>query len=439
MREHRREPGRGSRVPHEDADQDTHHAVGKVTRVEQLSGDAASGEVDGEEEPDAEASRKKYTRDDVEARFNDARTNATYLYNEREHAIQELQNKLHTGAKQIDKHVLARLAEVALAVAGASLQSRLASGLSKGVAFLIRHYLDDKSKLHVPADAEGDPESVFIQMQLRGLTEGSRETEKSVNKAQAHTFNLVSSGKITMNEAYVRARALARVLGRHQDQAYQLQYNVSLMKWFSAIAHKTFGSDRDGASNIDGHLSTDPVAGVEHNPNYSSGYEHKGGFVHLSLKLSYRKALGLEAFTTPGIPNSIWQYHRDDKGRSLGSIPLKKLPGKQRLPVIADVHMVLEAGSDDLQEHLPDRSTGQQHQPVAISWNERDEVHTELPRTDKFRDKIKGEHREWLSEQVGNAVGESNASKAGEHIMRQRIGVHSLEELDQLARSKQRL
>ena len=139
MRENKREPGHGGHVGRNDApDRHAQGAVGKTTLVEQRGGGvAASGEMDADEEVEAMAAKKQYTHDDVEAQFNHARNYATFLYREREHAIQALQGKLHTTAPHIDTNMLAHLAKVALGAVGNSLQSKVAKGLAKGVAFLV--------------------------------------------------------------------------------------------------------------------------------------------------------------------------------------------------------------------------------------------------------------------------------------------------------------
>lgn len=440
MRENKREPGHGGHVGRNDApDRHAQGAIGKTTLVEQHGGGsvAASGEMDADEEVQAMAAKKQYTHDDVEAQFNHARNYATFLYREREHAIQALQGKLHTKAPHIDTNILAHLAKVALGAVGNSLQSKVAKGLAKGVAFLVNHYLTDKSKDHVPDDDFGGPVESFIQMHLNGLDKGSLASGIGIDNAQAHTFDLVTAGKIHMNAAFGRAHALAHALHSHGNEAFQLQYNVSLEKWFGAIAQLTFGKDPGGASNIDGHLATQPVA--PGNQNYFHGYQGKGGFVHLALKLSYTKALGLEAFTTPGIPDNIWRYQRSSKETPLGKFKLNQLPGGQHLAVIADVKMILKAGSAGVKDHFPGRETGQYLQPMAVSWNERDQVHAQLPTRDEFGAEIQGGDSTWLSEQIGHAVDRKDADAAADHIMRDRVGNHSLEELDGLVKSKGKL
>jgi hypothetical protein len=428
MREHKHghAPGRSPLVGHDDGiAQRSERAVGKTTRVAEMSG-AADGAV-------ASAAKAKHTDNDVDGEFRKALAKQNFVFEERVGAVQSLQTQLkeHPAPRSVDPNVLAHLAKVALGITGKSIQTKIASAVIKGAARLARNALKDNSSSHVKEAVFGGPIESFVQMQLLALREGKRDAEEALSDEQTDLLNKVEKSRtdgLSYDTAFDRARSLKDELGGLGDEAYMLQYNTSLTKWFSALAQNSFGKEPGGASDVDGHLSVNPVD-VGGNKNYPTGYKGKSGFIHLQIQLSYKETMKVQEFKTEGLDPSVWLYRRKAGDTPLGDLPLNGLPGDQHIPVIADVNFILEAGSDGVEEHLPNRSTGENIQPVAISWNERDRVHTELPATDRFQRAIKGGDRTWLSQQVGDAVHKKDHGEAGAFIMREKIGPKSLNQL----------
>lgn len=423
MREHRQEPGKSTSLT------PTHHhdhhgnarAVGKSTLAQ-----AASDQAD----PTASAASSD-AEIDIGHQFEVAENAWNYVKNERQRALTELDDKIKQTEQEVSGGLLAKLGEVALNMATSRMGGMIAQEVAGQLGNLIleRVFQKTQDETHVRVMKHNDQSHAFVEMQLHAL---NAVQEKTLNHLSAVKADMLKSLTRKNSRDKVReATAVRTAFRRRREEAYQLQYNISLGKWFAALSQSSFGTDPNHkrVSNIGrDKLPTDPIVNGSNNFG-SRAYKGKEGFVHIGLLVGPKPIhVKVTHFATPGIDVDAWA-HRDPArtgGKALGELALGDLPHDLHLPIIADVKFHFDPFDREVAKYFPGGTARNPFQPIALSWNERDVVVVDLPTKANSDYPITQEAREFLGRRLGHATNTRDANAAGRFLMREKIGKHSL-------------
>jgi hypothetical protein len=382
--------------------------------------------------PQAEAASTAGHKQDLESALGDAVSAWTHTVAERRDAINALYSVLtNQPAHNVQPSLLAQIAGFAIGVATDEVLAKVTSIVAKDVIGLIRAHLGGS---HQAADPVNQKTILaFQQMQLESLNTDADNATRGIDGIGADLRAQIHSHQITEQTAIGRVNSITSALDSVRKQTYQIQYNTSLAKWFSALSRASFGQDKKtGASELAAHAPTNPFEFGDGDSNYGQGYKGKVGFVHLQLVLE-KGELVVNQFSTPGIPEDAWNYARDDKRSALGATKLGQLPQHQHLPVVADL-LFYPPHNSNLELAFPHR-VPDPPQAIAITWDENNQVQIKLPAIDDAKDKNLNQRAQgWLGQQLGKAVGQPDAEHAANAIMHDRVGVQTLQSLSKKPR-----
>jgi hypothetical protein len=272
----------------------------------------------------------------------------------------------------------------------------------------------------------------YVQLQEHALNKAQKTTLDRVSDVKASILKDLNAHPGHRHSAISHARSIASALNSQGKNVFQIQYNISLAKWFAALSQSSFGANpnRKGASNLGkDHLATNPVNSGGRSNFGAKEYQGKQGFVHMEVFVGFTGAAKVTRFATPGIDPHAWSL-RDPAGadqgddpqlaKPLGEFALNDLLQRIHLPVIADVKFYFDPRDPKAKEHFP---TG--HGPIAISWNEKDIVTVELPtRGDDFP--VTTDDRAYLAKSFAHALDKKDVNTAAKWLLKEKIGQHGM-------------
>jgi hypothetical protein len=426
MREHQHEPGKGHSTSSHPHDRDA-PGVGKSTLTQNATASAASAE------PTAQASSSD-TEVEVNRQFEHAENAANYIHDERLRALTELDRVLQQHTEEVPNSLLAELGKVALDMATDQIGGMVVQQVVQPVKGLVERKIFDgtKNATHVRVERTNKHAHAFVQLQEHALNKAQKTTLDRVSDVKASILKDLNDHAGHKKSAVSHASSIAHALASQGKNVFQIQYNISLAKWFAALSQSSFGANpnRKGASNLGkDHLATNPVnSGGRSNFN-AKEYQGKQGFVHMELFVGFTGAAKVTKFATPGIDPHAWSL-RDPAGsdrgddpqlaKPLGEFALNDLLQRIHLPVIADVKFYFDPFDKRVKDHFP---TG--HAPIAISWNEKNIVSVELPtKGDDFP--VTTKDREFLGKSFAHALHKGDVNEAAKWLLTEKIGQHGM-------------
>jgi hypothetical protein len=425
MREHQHEPGKGQTT----ASQHGHDApaVGKSTLTQNLKASAASAE------PTAQASSSD-TEVEINRLFDHARDACDYIHDERIRALTELDRKLQEHTEEVPASLLAELGKAALDMATDQIGGMVVQQVVQPVKGLVESKLFDgtKNATHVRVERTNQHAHGFVQLQERALNKAKKTTMDRLADVNASIVTDANHHANHHKSAVDHARSIAAALNSQGKNVFQIQYNISLAKWFAALSQSSFGANpnRKGASNLGkDRLATNPVNSGGRSNFGAKEYQGKQGYVHMELFVGFTGAAKVTKFATPGIDPHAWSL-RDpagsDKGddpqlaKPLGEFALNDLLQHIHLPVVADVKFYFDPRDRKAKEHFP---TG--HGPIAISWNEKNIVTVELPtRGDDYP--VTTADRAFLARSFAHALHKGDVNAAAKWLLTEKVGQHGM-------------
>lgn len=425
MREHQHEPGKGHSTssPHgQDAP-----AVGKSTLTQNLKASAPSAE------PTAQASSSD-TEVEINRLFEHARDACDYIHDERIRALTELDRQLQQHTEEVPSSLLAELGKTALDMATDQIGGMVVRQVVQPVKGLVESKLFDgtKNATHVRVERTNQQAHAFVQLQQHALNKAKKTTMDRLADVNASIVTDANHHANHHKSAIDHARSIASALNSQGKNVFQIQYNISLAKWFAALSQSSFGRNpnRKGASNLGkDRLATNPVNQGGRSNFGAKEYQGKQGFVHLELFVSYTGAVKTTKFATPGIDVDAWSLKDpagsdagDDKqlSKPLGEFALNDLLQRIHLPVIADVKLYFDPTDSQGKKHFP---TG--HGPIAISWNEKNIVSVELPtKGDDYP--VTTSDRAFLAKSFAHALHKGDVNEAAKWLLTEKIGKHGI-------------
>lgn len=352
------------------------------------------------------------------------------ITDERDHALTKLNDKLQNHDEQVPSNLLGELAKLALDEATAHIGGLIVSQVTDKAKQTIEDKVIRRTEheTHVRVQQTNRKAEAFVDMQLEALDGIKRHGANHLISVGADLKKKVNHHPDQKHEFIARATSIRHAFEAHIREAYQHQYNISLAKWFAALSQSSFGGNpnRKDASDLSAkHLATNPLSGGYSNFN-AGEYKHKQGFVHLELVLGFTGNVKVTRFATPGIDEEAWGFARDrNEAKPLGELALNNLPQHIHLPVIADVRFNMNPADKEVRKHFPGGETGQNIQPIAISWNEKGIVAVELP-TQAGDYKIPSDARTFLGQKFADATKQGDYRAAGKWLIETKIGDHSL-------------
>jgi len=425
MREHQHEPGKGNTA----SSQHGHEApaVGKSTLTQNVKASVASAE------PKAEAASSD-AETEITRQFDHAGNACDYIHDERFRALTELDAKLKEHNEDVPASLLAELGKVALDMATDQIGGMVVQQVVQPVKGIVESKIFDgtKNATHVRVERTNQAAHAFVQAQMHALNKAKRTTTDRLADVKASIITDANHHAGHRQAAIHHATSIATALDREGKNVFQIQYNISIAKWFAALSQKSFGANpnRKGASNLGkDHLATNPVNNGGRSNFHAKEYEGKQGFVHMEVFVGYTGAAKITKFATPGIDPQAWSL-RDpagaDKGddpqlaKPLGEFALNAILQRIHLPVVADVKFYFDPRDAKVKEHFP---TG--FGPIAISWNEKNIVSVELPsRGDDFP--VTTSDRAFLAKSFAHALHKGDVNEAAKWLLTEKIGQHGM-------------
>jgi hypothetical protein len=430
MRERRHEPGQGPTTS-------SHHGqhkptVGKSTLVQTAFASAAS------EQSTAKAASSD-PEADIELEIDLAKEAWEFVTDERRDALHELDRLLQQHDEPVPFNLLAELGKAALDLATDNLGGAVVQQVAGPVKDVIKEKVFDRTKnaTHVRVQKTKDRAHAFVAMQLQALNGTKRDTAQGLDHVKHDLKVKLKKHPDMTDELIRRAKSVKQAFDARGVEAHQLQYNISLAKWFAALSQSSFGTPRGQKHVSDlgtNALSAEPLTNGDRN---FDEYRGKQGFVHLELLVSPLSPTSVRVtnFATDGIGENVWNY-RLGAGKALGQLALKDLPNGIHLPVIADVVIHLDPNDKEVKKHFPGGESGQTFQPIAISWNEKDAVTVELPTKANSDYNLEPDDRSFLARRFAETMKQPDHRAAARFLMQTKVGKHSLGLLKWLA-SKQ--
>ncbi|HSS03193.1 MAG TPA: hypothetical protein VLM79_39290 [Kofleriaceae bacterium] len=425
MREHQHEPGKGNAAssPHgHDAP-----AVGKSSLTQNVKASAASAE------PTAQASSSD-AEVEINRQFEHAANAANYIHDERIRALTELDRVLQQHTEEVPNSLLAELGKTALDLATDQIGGMVVQQVVQPVKGLVERKIFDgtKNATHVRVERTNQHAHAFVQLQEHALNKAQKTTMDRVSDVKASILHDLNKHSGHRTSAIDHAKSIAAALGSQGKNVFQIQYNISIAKWFAALSQSSFGGNpnRKGASNLGkDRLATNPVNSGGRSNFGAKEYHGKQGFVHMEVFVGFTGAAKITRFATPGIDPHAWSL-RDpagaDKGddpqlaKPLGEFALNDLLQRIHLPVVADVKFYFDPRDSKAKDHFP---TG--HGPIAISWNEKNIVTVELPtRGDDFP--VTTADRTFLAKSFAHALHKGDVNEAAKWLLTEKIGQHGM-------------
>ncbi|HSS03194.1 MAG TPA: hypothetical protein VLM79_39295 [Kofleriaceae bacterium] len=461
MREHRSEPGKGHSLTgsgHHDA-HDPHDAstVGKSTLTGNLSASSAAispaAASASTSEPTARASNAE---DEVDLYFDLSKNAWEEITDNRKESLAELDQRLAAHREKVPGSVLAELGKIALDTATAHIGSLVLAKVADAVKKDLEKHLFDGAKhsTHVLVEQTNDRAHDFVLAQRLALDHVKRTTADRFSFMRHDKKIFVRHHPDKAKETIEEIKSIRNALNHHAAEATQLQYNITLAKWFSALAQSSFGKNpnRKNATDLGkGKLSTAPLNGIQSDFGDTNTYGGMQGYLHLGLLVGPKGGhVSVTRFHTPGIDKHAWDYqfhpeglggdHDPDISKSLGQLALNNLPKHVRIPVIADVSFHLDTTDKEVKKHFPGGESGRTFQPIAVSWNEKNIVTIELPTKGPSDYPINTGDQKFLAakfvEATGQGEGAGDINAAARWLMHTKIGAHSLVYLQGLAPDK---
>jgi hypothetical protein len=425
MREHQHEPGKGNAASSQHGHDSP--AVGKSTLTHNLKASAASAE------PTAQAASSD-AETEITRQFDHAGNAWDYIHAERLRALNELDAKLKEHNEEVPGSLLAELGKVALDMATDQIGGMVVQQVVQPVKGVVERKLFDgtKNATHVRVEHTNEQAHAFVEAQLRALNKGKKTTADRLADVKASIVTDANHNPEHRRSAVNHATSIATALDEQGKNVFQIQYNISLAKWFAALSQSSFGANpnRKGASNLGkDHLATNPVNSGGRSNFGAKEYQGKQGFVHMEVFVGFTGAAKVTKFATPGIDPQAWSL-RDPAGadqgddrqlsKPLGEFALNDLLQHIHLPVVADVKFYFDPRDPKAKEHFP---TG--HGPIAISWNEKDIVTVELPtRGDDFP--VTTDDRAFLAKSFAHALDKKDVNTAAKWLLKEKIGQHGM-------------
>lgn len=425
MREHQHEPGKGNAA----SSQHGHEApaVGKSTLTQNVKASAASAE------PKVEAASSD-AETEITRQFDHAGNAWDYIHDERLRALNELDDKLKEHTEDVPGSLLAELGKVALDMATDQIGGMVVQQVVQPVKGLVERKLFDgtKNATHVRVQRTNEQAHAFVQAQLHALNKGKKTTGDRLADVKASIIKDASHHPEHRRSAVNHATSIATALDHQGKNVFQIQYNISLAKWFAALSQKSFGGNpkRKGASNLgQDRLATNPVNDGGRSNFNAKEYKGKQGFVHMEVFVGFTGAAKITKFATPGIDVAAWSL-RDPAGpdagddpalsKPLGEFALNAILQRIHLPVIADVKFYFDPRDPKAKQHFP---TG--FAPIAVSWNEKDVVSVELPtRGDDYP--VTTADRSYLASSFAGALDKKDVNTAAKWLLTEKIGQHGM-------------
>jgi len=425
MREHQHEPGKGNAA----SSQHGHDApaVGKSSLAHAASASASS------KEPTAQASGSD-AEVEINRQFEHAANAANYIHDERIRALTELDRVLQQHTEEVPNSLLAELGKTALDMATDQIGGMVVQQVVQPVKGIVERKIFDgtKNATHVRVERTNQHAHAFVQLQEHALNKAQKTTLDRVSDVKASMLHDLNKHSGHRGSAIDHARSIAEALNSQGKNVFQIQYNISIAKWFAALSQSSFGGNpnRKGASNLGkDRLATNPVNSGGRSNFGAKEYQGKQGFVHMELFVGFTGAAKVTKFATPGIDPQAWSL-RDPAGadrgddpqlsKPLGEFALNDLLQRIHLPVIADVKFYFDPRDKQAKDHFP---TG--HGPIAISWNEKNIVSVELPtRGDDYP--VTTADRAFLAKSFAHALHKGDVNTAAKWLLTEKIGQHGM-------------